>query len=207
MLVAMAEDLRVVFIKLADRLHNMKTIDALPPEKRHSIARETLEIYCSFSPSPGHMGIEMAVGRPFFPCPRAEEVSPGGQTIAGRREEREQFIANVIQILNKEFEKAGLKAEVSGRPKHIYSIHEKEERYAAQGKDFSDIYDLLALRVLVQTVQDCYAALGIIHNLWHPITGPVDDFIANPKPNGLSVPAYYGNVPGYHTPRNTGTYL
>ena len=101
-----------------------------------------------------------------------------------RRTQRQSFITQVIEILRKEFAKVGLKAEISGRPKHLYSIHQKIERYSAQGKHFDDIYDLLALRVLVGTVPDCYNAVGIIHSLWHPLPEAFDDFIANPKPNG-----------------------
>jgi len=104
--------------------------------------------------------------------------------IAARRNKRESFITQVIEILKREFDKAGLRAEMSGRAKHIYSIHRKMEKYSALGKDFDDIHDLLALRVLVSTVPDCYSAVGIIHSLWHPLPEEFDDFIANPKPNG-----------------------
>jgi ppGpp synthetase/RelA/SpoT-type nucleotidyltranferase len=100
------------------------------------------------------------------------------------RSKREQFIDQVIAVLRQELAQAGLKAEVSGRPKHIYSIHQKMEKYAAQGKQFEDIYDVLALRVLADSIPDCYHAMGIVHSLWHPIPGAFDDFIANPKPNG-----------------------
>jgi len=104
--------------------------------------------------------------------------------IAARRTKREEYIAEVIKILEAEFDRIGLKAEISGRPKHIYSIYQKIKKYAALGKRFDDIHDLLALRVLVSTVPDCYNAVGIVHSLWHPLPDEFDDFIANPKPNG-----------------------
>ncbi|MDI6815533.1 MAG: TGS domain-containing protein, partial [Dehalococcoidales bacterium] len=104
--------------------------------------------------------------------------------VAARRTQRESFIAQVIQTLRRELDRVGLRAEMSGRPKHIYSIHRKMEKYSALGKDFDDIHDLLALRVLVDTVPDCYSAVGVIHSLWRPLPEGFDDFIANPKPNG-----------------------
>jgi GTP pyrophosphokinase len=104
--------------------------------------------------------------------------------IASKRADRERFIAEVTWLLKQEFEKAGIKAEITGRAKHIYSINQKTEKYIAMGKDFDDIHDLLALRVVVETVQDCYASLGIVHNLWHPLPDQFDDYIANPKMNG-----------------------
>ncbi|MDD3678356.1 MAG: bifunctional (p)ppGpp synthetase/guanosine-3',5'-bis(diphosphate) 3'-pyrophosphohydrolase [Dehalococcoidales bacterium] len=104
--------------------------------------------------------------------------------VAGKREEREEFIGRVIGVIKKEFERMGFTAEITGRPKHLYSIHQKIHKYSAQGKQFNDIYDLFALRVLVDTVQDCYNAVGIVHSMWHPVPGAFDDYIANPKPNG-----------------------
>ncbi|GAI28959.1 unnamed protein product, partial [marine sediment metagenome] len=104
--------------------------------------------------------------------------------VAARRAQRESFIARVIKILGEEFDKVGLRVEMSGRPKHIYSIHQKMERYSALGKHFDDIHDLLALRVVVGTVPDCYGAVGVIHSLWHPLPEEFDDYIASPKPNG-----------------------
>jgi GTP pyrophosphokinase len=104
--------------------------------------------------------------------------------IASKRADRERFIADVTSLLKQEFEKAGIKAEITGRAKHIYSIYQKTERYIALGKDFDDIHDLLALRVVVDTVPDCYASLGIVHNLWRPLPDQFDDYIANPKANG-----------------------
>jgi GTP pyrophosphokinase len=183
MLVAMAEDLRVVFIKLADRLHNMHTLDALPQERRRSIARETLDIYAPLAHRLGIWELKWQLEDLSFRYLEPRKYNHLANLVAGRRTEREGFIARVIGILKTEFERVGLKAEISGRPKHLYSIHQKMEKYAAQGKEFNDIYDLLALRVIVDSISDCYNAVGIVHSLWHPLPGTFDDFIANPKPN------------------------
>ncbi|MAF85608.1 MAG: (p)ppGpp synthetase [Dehalococcoidales bacterium] len=184
MLVAMAEDLRVVFIKLADRLHNMQTLAALSPEKQRSIAQETLEIYAPLAHRLGIWELKWQLEDLSFRYLEPERYHQIVKLVAARRAKRESFIAQVIQILRKEFDKVGLRAEMSGRPKHIYSIHRKMEKYSALGKDFSDIHDLFALRVSVSTVPDCYSAVGIIHSLWRPLPDAFDDFIANPKPNG-----------------------
>ncbi|MDO8567408.1 MAG: bifunctional (p)ppGpp synthetase/guanosine-3',5'-bis(diphosphate) 3'-pyrophosphohydrolase [Dehalococcoidales bacterium] len=184
MLVAMAEDLRVVFIKLADRLHNMRTLDALAPEKQRTIAQETLEIYAPLAHRLGIWELKWQLEDLSFRTLEPEKYRRLARLVIGRRTQRESFIAEAMDIVKREFEKAGLKAEVSGRPKHIYSIHQKMERYAAAGRQFDDIHDLLALRVLVSTVTDCYTALGLIHNVWHPLPDEFDDYIANPKPNG-----------------------
>ncbi len=184
MLVAMAEDLRVVFIKLADRLHNMRTLSALPPEKQYSIARETMDIYAPLAHRLGIWELKWELEDLAFRYLEPKRYAQLSKMVAGKRTEREAFIAKVIEILKKEFNRIGLKAEITGRPKHLYSINQKIQKYATQGKQFNDIYDLFALRVLVDTVQDCYNAVGIVHNLWHPLPGTFDDYIANPKPNG-----------------------
>jgi len=184
MLVAMAEDLRVVFIKLADRLHNMHTLDALPLERRRSISRETLEIYAPLAHRLGIWELKWQLEDLAFRYLEPRKYNHLVNLVTTRRTERESFIAGIIDILKGKFEKAGLKAEISGRPKHLYSIQQKMERYAAQGKHFDDIYDLLALRVLVDSITDCYSAVGIVHSLWHPLPGAFDDYIGNPKPNG-----------------------
>ncbi len=184
MLVAMAEDLRVVFIKLADRLHNMRTLDALPPERQREIARETLEIYAPLAHRLGIWELKWSLEDLAFRYLEPRKYNQLAGLVAAKRGEREEFIAGVIEILKKEFEKAGIPAEITGRPKHLYGIYQKMERYAAQGKQFNEIYDLLAVRVIVNTIPECYEALGIVHNLWHPLPGSFDDYIANPKPNG-----------------------
>ncbi len=184
MLVAMAEDLRVVFIKLADRLHNMRTLDALPKARWRGIAQETLEIYAPLAHRLGIWELKWQLEDLAFHYLEPEKYHQIARLIASRRNHRERFISQVIEILRKEFDRVGLKAELSGRPKHIYSIHQKMERYAASDRHFDDIHDLLALRVLVDTVPDCYSAVGVIHSLWHPLPDEFDDYIANPKPNG-----------------------
>ena len=183
MFIAMAEDIRVVIIKLADRLHNMRTLKPLSADKRLSIARETMDIYAPLAHRLGIWQLEWELEdlslRHLEPA-KYKEVT---QLVASRREQRERYIAQVIRILSDELKKAGIKAEVYGRPKNIYGVYTKIEKYAAEGKEFSDIYDLLAVRVLVDEVKDCYNALGTIHSLWRPIPGQFDDYIANPKDN------------------------
>ncbi len=184
MLVAMAEDLRVVFIKLADRLHNMRTLDALSPEKQRTIGQETLEIYAPLAHRLGIWELKWELEDLSFRYLEPEEYRRIADLIDARRAQRESFIARIIRILGSEFGKVDLKAEISGRPKHIYSIYQKMEKYSASGKAFDDIHDLLALRVLVDTVPDCYNALGIIHSLWRPLPNEFDDYVASPKSNG-----------------------
>ena len=184
MLVAMAEDLRVVFIKVADRLHNMRTLDALSREKQYSIARETLEIYAPLAHRLGIWELKWQLEDLSFRYLEPERYHQIADLIADKRAHRESFIAEINEVLNREFDRIGLKADVFGRPKHIYSIYQKMERYSALGKDFDDIHDLLAIRVLVGDVSECYGALGVVHSLWHPMPEQFDDFIANPKPNG-----------------------
>ena len=184
MLVAMAEDLRVVFIKLADRLHNMQTLDALPPEKRRSIAQETSEVYAPLAHRLGIWELKWQLEDLSFRHLESRNYHRIAKLIAARRKQREELVDEAVGVLSEEFKRLGIKAEISGRPKHIYSIHQKMEKYAAQRKDFDDIHDLLAIRVMVDTVPGCYAVLGVIHNLWRPLVDQFDDFVANPKPNG-----------------------
>ncbi len=199
MLVSMAEDLRVVFIKLADRLHNMQTLDALTPDKQLRIAQETAEVYAPLAHRLGIWELKWQLEDLSFRYLESEKYQRIARLVAAKRTQRENSIDEMIQIVGREFERAGLNAEISGRPKHIFSIHQKMERYEAIGKDFDDIFDLLALRVMVSSVPDCYTALGIIHNLWRPFPDQFDDFIANPKPNGYqslhTAVMYQGTTP------------
>ncbi len=181
MFLAMAEDIRVVIIKLADRLHNMRTLDALAPEKRRRIAQETMEIYAPLAARLGIWQITRELEDLSFQHLQPERYREVADLLASRRVSHERYISQVEKIVSKELSKAGIKAEVQGRAKHIYSIYQKMEKYAAQGKTFDEIYDLMALRVLVDTVADCYNALGVIHGLWRPIPGQFDDYVANPK--------------------------
>lgn len=184
MLLATAEDLRVVIIKLSDRLHNMRTLGALPAERRRAIARETLEIYAPLAHRLGMAQLKWQLEDLAFRYLEPRSYHRIARLVAGKRAEREGFIAEVSQVLCQELENAGIEAKVSGRPKHIYSIYKKMGKYDAQGKEFGDIHDLFALRVLVSSVSDCYKALGAIHNCWRPVPEEFDDFIANPKNNG-----------------------
>ncbi len=184
MLVAMAEDLRVVFIKLADRLHNMRTLDALPKDRQIKNAQETLEIYAPLAHRLGIWELKWQLEDLAFRYIQPQEYQRIARLVDASRVQREKLINRAIKILKKELEKVGIEADISGRPKHIYSIHQKMEKYAKLGKHFDEIYDLLALRVIVKDVQECYGAIGIIHSLWHPVTGTFDDYIASPKPNG-----------------------
>jgi GTP pyrophosphokinase len=184
MLLATAEDLRVVLIKLADRLHNMRTLGALPAEKRRAIAQETLEIYAPLAHRLGMREVKWQLEDLAFRYLKPRVYHQIARLLAGRRAEREGFVNEASGILSQELDKAGIEAKVYGRPKHIYSIYQKMSKYDAQGKNFGDIHDLFALRLLVDSVSDCYKALGVIHTLWRPIPEEFDDFIANPKDNG-----------------------
>jgi len=183
MFVAAAEDIRVVLIKLADRLHNMRTLKALSQEKQQKIAQETMEIYAPLAHRLGIWQIKWQLDDLSFRYLQPDTYHEIARLIASRRVTRERYIARVNRILKEELEKADIKADVTGRPKSIHSVYTKMEKYVAQGKEFRDIHDLLALRVLVDDVTDCYSALGVVHSLWHPIPGQFDDFIANPKEN------------------------
>ncbi|MBS1252403.1 MAG: GTP pyrophosphokinase [Anaerolineales bacterium] len=178
---AMAENIRVVLIKLADRLHNMRTLWALPPEKQHRIATETLEI---FTPLANRLGIWQIKWQLEDRALRAlepdiyEEIS---DQLTRRRREREAFVTNVIQTLRNRLEDEGIEViDIKGRPKHIYSIYKKMRR---KGVTFDEVYDVHAIRVLLRTMRDCYTALGIVHDLWNPIPGEFDDYVATPKEN------------------------
>ena len=199
MLVAMAQDIRVVLIKLADRLHNMQTLKAHSPEKRIAISRETLDIYAPLAHRLGIWDIKWRLEDLAFSYLQPAKYREISRLLTTKREEREKYLDQVCQVLREELEKAGIAAEVTGRPKHIYSIFQKIEKYAQQGKEFGQIYDLFALRILVPEVQDCYSALGAIHGLLHPIPGEFDDYIANPKDNMYqslhTAVMYQGNTP------------
>ena len=181
MFLAMAEDIGVVIIKLADRLHNMRTLDAQPPEKRIRIARETMEIYAPLANRLGIWQIKWELEDLAFRYLEPERYKQIARMLHAKRGVRERYIAQVERILRDELANHGIKAEVTGRAKHLYSIAQKIDRYEAQHKSFEHIYDLLALRVIVDSVGDCYNALGVIHGLWLPIPGQFDDYIASPK--------------------------
>ena len=180
MFLAMVDDVRVVLIKLADRLHNMRTLGSLSEDKRSRIARETLEI---FAPLANRLGIWQIkweledLSFRYLDPPKYREIT---HLIDERGPDREHYIEVLIDQVQRELEKAGIKAEISGRPKHIYSIYRKMQR---KGVEFDQIYDVRAIRIIVATVRDCYAALGVVHGKWRPIPGEFDDYIATPKDN------------------------
>jgi RelA/SpoT family (p)ppGpp synthetase len=180
MFLAMVDDVRVVLIKLADRLHNMRTLGSLSQERRERIARETLEI---FAPLANRLGIWQMkweledLGLRYYDPVTYHQIAA---LIDERRESREVYIKKVIAELRARLRLEGIEAEVEGRPKHIYSIYRKMRR---KDVEFDQIYDVRGLRVIVETVQDCYATLGVVHSLWNPIPGEFDDFIATPKDN------------------------
>ncbi len=181
MFLAMAQDLRVVIIKLADRLHNMRTLWALKAPDQRRIAKETMEIYAPLAARLGIWEIKWQLEDLSFRYLQPDEYKFIVDLLDAKRDVRERYVAQVTEVLREELASNGIKAEIQGRAKHIYSIHQKMEKYAAEGKSVDEIYDLLAVRMLVETVTDCYTALGIVHGLWRPLPGTFDDYIATPK--------------------------
>ncbi|MCD7974785.1 MAG: bifunctional (p)ppGpp synthetase/guanosine-3',5'-bis(diphosphate) 3'-pyrophosphohydrolase [Phascolarctobacterium sp.] len=180
MFLAMAKDIRVVIIKLADRLHNMRTLEYMPISKQQSISRETLEIYAPLSHRLGIYTIKWELEDLAFCYLETDVYFDLTEKVKAGREEREKIVHWAIDYLKEALEKAGIKCEIQGRPKNIYSIHKKMVR---DHKEINEIYDILAIRVLVDTVKDCYGALGIVHTLWRPIPGRFKDYVAVPKSN------------------------
>ncbi len=180
MLLAMAEDVRVVFIKLADRLHNMRTLAALSDEKQKRIARETLDIFAPLANRLGIWQMKWELEDLAFRYLQPAEYQRIVGLIAEQRVDREAYIERFIKTLSQELLKANIKAEVTGRPKHVYGIWRKMQKKA---KDFEKIFDVRAVRILVTDVRDCYAALGVVHSLWQHVPGEFDDYIATPKEN------------------------
>src|SRR5438552_4488342 len=180
MFLAMAEDIRVVLIKLADRLHNMRTLAALPIEKQQRIARQTMEIYAPLAERLGIWQVKWELEDLAFKTLEPERFRELAGSLELRRRHRESYISRAIGILRPALEEAGIAAELSGRPKHVYSIWKKMQRKDAA---LDEIYDVYAIRVLVDDVKDCYAALGVVHSLWRPVPGQFDDYIAMPKNN------------------------
>ena len=183
MLMTMAEDVRVVIIKLADRLHNMRTLDFMPEPRREAIAQETLDIYAPLAHRLGMWELKWLLEDLAFQHIDPEAYRAISRLLATKREEREQYIERVVSMLEDELQATGIRANVYGRPKHIYSIHRKTEKYDSLNRTVNDINDLFALRVIVESVADCYAALGIVHTMWRPLQGEFDDYIASPKDN------------------------
>lgn len=183
MFVAMAEDIRVVLVKLSDRLHNMRTLNALPEYRRRAVSEETLKIYAPLAHRLGIWDIKWQLEDIAFHYLEPDLYKEISGILSQTRTERENYIKKVTSNLNNSLSMAGLKCDISGRPKHIYSTYQKMIKYRNEGRDTSTIYDLYALRILLNTEPDCYQALGIIHSLWTPIPGQFDDYIARPREN------------------------
>lgn len=180
MIIAMAHDIRVVLIKLADRLHNMRTLNHLPRERQEEIARETLEIYAPIAHRLGMYRLKSELEDYSFRYINSSAYAQLKAYVAKTRAEREEYIRVVIDILSRRLAEASVEAEVTGRPKHFYSIHTKMRE---EGLSFDQIYDLIAFRIIVGTVRECYEALGVVHANWKPIPGRFKDYIALPKVN------------------------
>jgi len=180
MFLAMAKDIRVIIIKLADRLHNMRTLASLPQSKQKNIAQETLEIYAPLAHRLGIYRMKWDLEDLALRYIDPQAYRDIAEKVAKRRADRERTVETIIGEVRDRFEAAGIKADVSGRPKHFFSIYQKLQH----GKDFSEIYDLSAIRIIVDSVKDCYGAVGIIHSLWTPLPGRFKDYIAMPKTNG-----------------------
>ena len=180
MFLAMAKDIRVILIKLADRLHNMRTLKYMPPEKAKSKAIETLEIYGGIANRLGISMIKWELEDLAFKYLYPEEYHELVEGINKKREERLKFIEKIMDEIRVQLKKQKIEAEVTGRAKHLYSIYRKMRR---DNKTLDQIYDLFALRILVNSVKDCYAALGVVHELYNPMPGRFKDYIAVPKPN------------------------
>jgi guanosine-3',5'-bis(diphosphate) 3'-pyrophosphohydrolase len=179
MFMAMARDIRVIIIKLADRLHNMRTLASLPPSKQQAIARETLDIYAPIAHRLGIFRIKWEIEDLCLRYLEPEKYKEIVDRVARTRDAREADVTEVIERLQSEFKTLRIEAEIQGRPKHFYSIFAKLQR----GRDFDTIYDLTAIRIIVESVKDCYAALGAVHAMWPPLPGRFKDYIAMPKPN------------------------
>ncbi len=180
MIVAMAKDIRVILIKLADRLHNMRTLKALSPEKQKRIAQETLDIYAPLANRLGISKIKTELEDLSFMYLNPEAYRDLAQKVMKRRIERETYINELMETMRRQLAEHGYKGEVKGRPKHFYSIYQKMQK---QGISFEDVYDLIAIRIITDTKVNCYAILGLIHSLWTPVPGRFKDFIGVPKSN------------------------
>jgi GTP pyrophosphokinase len=180
MMVAMASDIRVILIKLADRLHNMRTIDAMPKQKQIEKAKETLEIYAPIAHRLGIHSIMWELEDLAFAALHPRKYQEIKGLVNQQREEREDYVKEAGDELHRELEALGIAARISGRAKHFYSIYSKMTK---KGREFNEIYDLTAMRVVVDSVKDCYGTVGVIHSLWKPLPGRFKDFVAMPKFN------------------------
>ena len=180
MMIAMARDIRVILIKLADRLHNMRTIGSMPKSKQHEKARETLEIFAPLAHRLGIHAIKWELEDLAFNTLHPRKYNEIRQMVSQQREERDAYVDRAGSYLEKELKAVGIDAQISGRAKHFYSIYSKMTK---KGREFNEIYDLTAMRVIVDSVKDCYGAIGVIHSLWKPLPGRFKDWVAMPKFN------------------------
>ena len=180
MFLAMAQDIRVVIIKLADRLHNMRTLGVFRKEKQERISRETMEIYAPLAHRLGIYNIKWELEDLCFHYLHPDEYYDLVRQMRQKRKVREEIVNDTMRVLHQHIEESGIEATITGRPKHFYSIYKKMKR---DNKDLSQIYDLYAVRVIVDTIPQCYAILGIAHSLWKPLPNRFKDYIAVPKPN------------------------
>jgi len=183
MLVAMAEDVRVVLIKLSDRLHNMQTLEYLPVPKQQRISRETLDIYSPLAHRLGMYDIKWQLEDQAFRYLMPRKYKSISRLVSRKRAEREIYTEAAVKAIKGPLDKAEITCRVDGRVKHLYSTYNKLQRYERMGRKFDEIYDLIAIRVVTGDVGSCYAALGIVHSKWRPVPGQFDDYIASPKEN------------------------
>jgi GTP pyrophosphokinase len=180
MILAMGKDLRVILVKLADRLHNLRTIGHLPPDKQGSVARETQEIYIPIASRLGMSRVKMELEDRCLEVLHPEDYRELARLADERKRDRESHIRGVVELLEKKLSEAGVDATVTGRSKHIAGVFQKMAR---QGIEFAHVYDFIGFRIIARSVRDCYEALGIVHSLWRPVPGRFKDYIAMPKPN------------------------
>ena len=180
MLISMADDIRVILIKLADRLHNIRTLEHLTSVHQQKIAQETLEIYAPLANRLGIGWLKVELEDRCFKALKPDMYAALAEQVAKQVEEREQYIREVIGIVRAKLAQHGLVGEIAGRPKHLYSIYQKME---AQGISFDEVYDLTAIRIITDTQMNCYAVLGLLHSLWRPVPGRFKDYIGVSKPN------------------------
>src|SRR5467141_1817670 len=181
MLVAMAKDIRVILVKLADRTHNMRTLEHMKPEAQHRIAQETLDIYAPLANRLGIQWVKIELEDLAFKYLKPGEYAEVEKQLEQSHKDRQKFITDVVDLLQTKLKEAGLEAEVHGRPKHVYSIWKKMRKHGLSS--VTQLHDVVAFRLILKTVPACYEALGLIHSLWKPVPGRFKDYIAIPKPN------------------------